>query len=1390
MSATAPYDDDGVAVPAGWTADKTVDPGPCGRVSRVALSIPGVPYAPPGDLGLQDPEWFAAAWYHWDRYREMMQWLYQGQPFADSLRNAVSNATGNFSEPFEIRVSAIDGERVTLDSTFSPARKLVSRLGEMIRLQPGDMVRLAGAEALVVRLDPSDPNAAFLHKPIDADTPLLGRVYREMDRPTYPYLAPYRALWVERHTTDWIPSGDVVDGYTLKRADGVTDGRIAWPIARSAWRETFRVLARTVGGAVVDVTAAVLAHFAGGDHWLSFEQTGGGTAAHTALDLTALTVANAYTAYRIDYCPEVASQADPGAGGVVAYRPTQSACRYVMRDWSDSILSQHDGVVAGVATDSEGARWYCGYAGAINIASAALIPSDIIAQFAPMCNMTRCPAHAINVPWRPSSAAVAALLLGRDKFSKRDGPYEADPQVWRNGRAQQPGLHWLVGCPVPSHDTAQPPLDVAWYGVGGWGYLEDVPDTDGLLKRIRSGAIDEDNSGVLAHATYPDKGDRAGGPDDAAQAQYDDGSDWLEIESAHPSRRCASIGMGGETVTASGDCEAAVQRIRRHPLIVPDIRKGTDGVSPDGVVIAWSGDTLRLTVPALGATIGQAADGRPFPTKNIPALVHNAEILDGLLWITFSPGVVRTQSIGIASEVSTWLASGATVSPPPWREIRNPYSGERSRYQALTERLCRGDTIRFPGLGGALGNTRLTCVFAQAFEGPEYTGDGVPDPENPETLVPPNATAAANTPGIPEWYQTQSQRLAMDVAAFDISGHLAFAVADLEGALAGQSGVVDSAAAFPPAASVINLFQPSTGNVREVQATGYGITIRHWIDGEVGLPIPTERYQYDPANGIIDLDTDGWSLAATHCLEFQDADGTAAPWRITRENTLPAEIMTAMQVAHESAQWCRSGNLLQGADLAIRSRFNWAVGEYGIVPMAPNTVALRPFWVSPGELRYTWAAVYDAPRVVPGDVLPFAASGAWDPALKAQWDAYFELQADGARFHSDGNFAWSYSGPPGWPDSEDLWIMRQAPGSGGYRAGIYFGSDGGWDNPDLRGVYQAYRLELTPDANVRAAVPPLRRWRSDWIAEALIDIKISGATRYTRRGTYVRNPDSGAYVSDPGDPVKITQSGDLSLTLALLAAEEYRLEDEHPPDEYGGPSGDAVRFSPLGQMSGIEIAQANQGEWVTIDVTDLCRLAAQAATGLKIHTATIDGDGYLALTDMATSNLTAVDFVHVGQPLTLVADEPADPWPSDAVWYDESNARYVFAPALAAEDIEYSYLRDIYIAVTGAGDAADSAPTVFETINVQDLFYGSVSRWRREYGIYEPGTEASGGGVAAVKTSDAINSHWVEYDGVQFRDLKIRLDWDAFRTSQHLPHIAYGVDGQAGHWPVDEVADL
>jgi hypothetical protein len=1389
MAITAPYDADGVPVPTGWMADKTVDPdcaacgATCARIVRTALSIPGAPYGTPAVLALdgQDPDAWARAWYRWDRYREMLQWLYQGQPFADSGRNAVSNEGGNFSDVFDVKVSAVDGERVEIDPTYASAHKLSSRAGETIHVQPGDMIRMGGCEGMVVRADPDSSDNVYLHRAIAVETPILARVYREMDRPDYPYLAPWRGLWVQRHTTGWIPSGDVGAGYTLRMANGV-NGRIAWPYPGDDWCGTFRVQARTVGGDVVDVTDTVLAHFGSADPWLSFDTVAG--AYQTSLDLSALTLANGYVHYKVDYCPEVASQADPGAGGVTAFRPTQSACRYALRDWSDSIRTYQDGVSAGWADDSTG-RWFCAHVGALTESGTPRIPEHILEQFTPQCNLAKCPYHALGTPWRPSSAAVAAMLVGRDKYVKRQGPYEASPPTYLNGRAQQPSLHWIIGCPVPSHDTEQPPLDIAWYGVGGWGILEDEPGTGGRVQRIATGAIAE-GGGVLASATYPDKGDRAGGQGPDSLAQYDDGSDWLEIESAHPSRRMASIGMGGETAQADGDTEAAVQRVRRHPLIVSGLRVG-EAAEVDGITATWDGAMLRLTIPALGATAGAAPDGRPFPVKDVPAIVDHAQMDGGLLWINWRPGVVKTQSIGSESAVSTWLASGATVSPPPWLEIRNPISGARNRYQALTERLCRGDTVRFPDLAG-LGDVRLTCVYAKAFDGTQFSGT-VYDPDL-ETDI--DADVAPEMTNVPEWYATQSQRLAMDVAAFDVSGHLAAQVADVIEDLPGLSATVDSAAVFPPLRTVVDSV---------ATPTDYDVGVIHHADGNAGSFVVAF---VDPANGVIDIDASGWDAEAVHCLEAVSFEDEGPPYRVTRENTLPAELIDALQAGHEAAQWCRAGGFGDALSLGIRPQWAWGAAPSGQFEVAPADVTLRQYWpTAGGDFLRTWPESINNPRVVPsaatdGQMLLMfrpktKAKGFFYPdpvppevleVITSDWDEHFTLMSDGSRM--DGLIGeWAYSGPAGWPSGGEAWLMRGAASP--FRVGVTVTWP--FSGLMLHGAYQAYRFDLTPDPSVYRPVPPLRRWRSDWIAQALVDIKISGATR--------RSID--ATVQDGVLTLSDTESGDLVLTLGLFAAEEHRLEDqyfEEASEGYGGgswgPYGDAVRLAPLGLYTptdgdGLTVASDHQDEWVTIDVTPLAKLAADAAAGRTVYEATLDGDAALALADMADDRPRPTGFLRAGEPLVVVTEEPTE-WAADVVWYDESGGRFVFAPALASSDVEYSFQRDIYLAVVGAGRAGDQSDAL-ASMDVNDLFWSSVDTYAFGYTGYVEGTPEDGGGQGAERTYDRLVCSSVQYDGVQFRDLKLRLDWDAFRESAHLPHIAYGPDG-AAHWPVDLVEDI
>jgi len=198
---------------------------------------------------------------------------------------------------------------------------------------------------------------------------------------------------------------------------------------------------------------------------------------------------------------------------------------------------------------------------------------------------------------------------------------------------------------------------------------------------------------------------------------------------------------------------------------------------------------------------------------------------------------------------------------------------------------ARGDTIRFTdGLTEELRTIYLQCVYAKPFDGSHFVGTLENDGDTVLTTDTPRG------PGIPDWYDTATNRLAMDRAAFVLDGFLAGQISDYlaSGTINDLTVEVTNHAVFPPFVNVASGIE---------EFTDYDIEA--WLDG---APISPADYVFDLCNGYIRIDRSAVSESGAISI-VNDADGGDA-WMITRENRLPAEILTNMDRAVTALQWC------------------------------------------------------------------------------------------------------------------------------------------------------------------------------------------------------------------------------------------------------------------------------------------------------------------------------------------------------------------------------------------------------------------------------------------------------------------------------------------------------
>lgn len=908
-------------------------------------------------LGSQNPYIFAQYLYKWNRLQQLLYWMAVGYPFGSLnwlysgiagwptgtplILRTVAPHTGYPSEPNCLYVDALDW-----DTEDAPDGSHVGAFSPgLYMIEPGGMITIGSSvsrhQFQVVRVDYStDPVKVYLHRDI-GEIPASVYVFyvhefsNSGDRtggniyPNYTYPAPSVSFYVQARTKDWYNG----DGCYLTKIDD-TNGRIAYPIQKTATNSgTFRVTATKSDGGTDDITGDVLHHFGeyantyGNEHRLIVYYDVAESEFRTWLDLSAWK--ETYTEFCVYYCIETTSQTNTTVlENASAWKPTQMMCVHCMRDFSNSYASISQNAAYsdtrayyGSGIDANGDHWFCAKLADMDESDVYEVTPEALSRFRPgCCYSTDCKKFEINTPWFLKSQQIKDLFLGRGLFLEQiTAP---GPGLWEGEMkwSTQPGLFFLAGMPSPTYEHSIEP-HIFWEGanevgsIGSYGYLGT--DIDGNENQVIFGAMANaynNFEGVLSKVNYAQKYDRIGGIGSSEELRrlFDDGSDHYLMQQDIPGRNLPYASRAVQSLAPDGYGEAGVQTVRQMPLVLSGFLKG-QGTSAYQTRLTWPGAGVAL-IQVYGIGGGIRDKGRPLIKGGMSTLARTVaayDILDyggeTVLALHFYPVVrVNMQASGGSDMPFEFVSGGGTVRPPEWLQIFDPFENEY--YGGADTGLMRGDTVTFSmddaALYGLPEDVQLTCIYAQAFGGYQYTGEALPGLEG--GTVPITKPAGGSTH--PAFYDIPQNRLSMDFALFDLHGYKAqelLAWFNLHPAFTNLTVTIKSNAVFPP-----KIYHLYNGNV---YPTNYDLRIQHYEDQSLIKTLTSETdFNYDPSNGLIQIpatETDTWSSTASHCLNIQDISGSK-PWLVSRENTRPASVVEDIISAFQALMWTEARNPL------------------------------------------------------------------------------------------------------------------------------------------------------------------------------------------------------------------------------------------------------------------------------------------------------------------------------------------------------------------------------------------------------------------------------------------------------------------------------------------------
>lgn len=1173
---------DGVAIPTGWVAEYRYDvddlnagvPEPFRSIDSVRLRMLwGLGWrefvTDLGQLGAQDPSLVADYYYQFIRLLELGWYARLGLVGSAAGYAFTLDGGTPLVQSWTCQLASWGGSAYlaglsmdTVGGRSDPRNLALYGGSDYTCLQPGDVLVCNGIEAMVCTLPDLSGGGVVvgLHKPLYADVGETVTILRQSPTAWFPMPA-YRAKWVEEIRTAWVPTGPI----ELTRSSGAP-GVLAWPYRDDdpdpGYKGNFRAWGRLADGTVEEVTTTFLEGFPGlgSEPRLSiYTDEDGVTHTYvTPFDMT-------HTAFRFRYVMEAVSQSFPTTGN---WRGCQSACKWVCRDWSNSIATAG---TAGTKLTTGGQHWFCQQ-------RTVLEGSFYLERFNEWCHQTECPSFAQRVPWQIGVGAMARVAQGRNLYLKG----ETGSQVV--ARAQNPSIYDMAGMPAYTGDGTKLEA-VVWYAKGTpantegfFGLIEDTPTAekaadDGHVHRLVYGAIKGEGAGVLGYGGAYSKPDRAGGKSPAEPLQYDDGSDYYAEEAFQPLREMHSGTMeeSDYALVAEGRGDADVQRVRPNKVRIPGLTVGV-GATVNGVVVEWPEDEgLKLTVPALW--------GKTFAAKTLStqaATVAAAATADSgnVLMLQFLPETVTCEGLNAGGDAVqyTWLSAGGTVCAKNEERIYNPKATTQNKFGSMSAKVCRGDSIRFTDLTG-LEDSLLTVIWAKAHAGSVYSGAG--------------ASTAPNGANIPTVYQTQAWRLAQDVVYLDLpAGSALRAYVETYGAsaLVGKSIEASNKSVFPPLRAAYD-----NGAVPGFTETGYAIQIEHFSQGveQSQSTIVSGISAFDPANGIIqvsDSEVASWDAAATHHLNIMHYGGGTGCYLFHRGESLTAEHLTYLRTALRRLQWFQPDDVVVATMSEAISAYVPASGinEGGAfwATICTNG-ASRPVRAG-GQVCKTWPSAVTGNNMAPyggisGSIPSDGVYPIIEPSIPLSLFSEYNAAWDKMYFRSTGG-DYQQGCPAGSGDVNGQWMFVR-----------YF-------------VWCNQVIELTPQY--------LGRFRAEWIGQALLEIKCSGAvvTRFTTTWTW--NAETYGLESSVVEDTSARQ-----VHLAAYVATEVTIPGLETPGYTFEKAGISVPFS-----------LPTTNKWETVDVTalvrELCRKPYPAGQKLFLVVqagAGIDVSGEYGARDLARS---------------------------------------------------------------------------------------------------------------------------------------------------------------------------
>jgi len=296
-----------------------------------------------------------------------------------------------------------------------------------------------------------------------------------------------------------------------------------------------------------------------------------------------------------------------------------------------------------------------------------------------------------------------------------------------------------------------------------------------------------------------------------------------------------------------------------------------------------------------------------------------------------------------------------------------------------------------------------------------------------------------------------------------------------------------------------------------------------------------------------------------------------------------------------------------------------------------------------------------------------------------------------------------------------------------------------------------------------AAGSGIERFKSSWIEQAKIDIKISGAKWYERKVVIVDTP-APLTVQFP-DPTSYTgtiatRADDSNATITLDAGSPSAGYQANISGGFGQRSN--MTYSVAGSTMTVSggdpdsDALPSVGTSVIIQASvDGLNVSKKLVIGaywgkLSGGVYTFSGSGSSAGFDLSGSDETKWNTIDITDLIQSACDELAD-----------------------ADDW------GLYFFVLGAGD---NALTPASSMDFNSLFYASTDQYELDYDDpnYDIGSPTVDGAPSVLQSSRWV-MHRMEYTGVNFRRLKIKVDHTALASDPLIPHIAFD-PSQSPHW--------